>query len=188
MFGVKKYNDLELIQEIKKGNKAALSQLYNDNYNAARGHILKNSGTQDDVDDVLQDAVIVIWEKIKNGNLILEAKLSTFLFAIVRNQWLKKLNKAGKVDRMNDWQTEKLSETRNFQDMDLKKVKDMVMELGDACRQVLSMFYFEEMDMESIAKRLNYANSDTVKAKKYQCFKKLQENFLARYKKSDFLS
>jgi hypothetical protein len=31
------------------------------------------------------------------------------------------------------------------------------------------------MDTKNIAVVMNFANADTVKAKKYQCFKKLQE-------------
>ena len=60
---------------------------------SVRSYILKNSGNNDDIDDVLQDACIAIWEKINNNSLVLNSKLSTFVFAIAKNIWLKKLNK-----------------------------------------------------------------------------------------------
>jgi hypothetical protein len=41
--------------------------------------------------------------------------------------------------------------------------------------------------MDTIAKRLQFNNADTAKAKKYQCFKKLEEIVKRRYKMTDFL-
>src|SRR5688500_12714660 len=102
MWGKREWNDDTLVTEIRKGNKEALVHLYEGNYASIKSYILKNSGSTDDVEDVLQDAVIAVWQKVARPDFELTAKLSTFLFAIARNIWLKALNKAKRTELMED--------------------------------------------------------------------------------------
>ncbi len=188
MLGTKKLNDEQLIDAIKKGDRNALLQLYRDNYITVRNYIINNNGKHEDAEDILQDATIVIWEKIQKGNLILTAKLSTFVFAICKNLWLKKLNKLSKQVDIDVVNTENLSEKQeHFSKENLNIVVEMLGQLGDKCKDLLTYFYFDGLDMTKIANLLNYNNADTVKAKKHQCFKHLQELFVNQYNKTDFL-
>lgn len=181
-------NDEQLVSAIQRGDQNALLQLYRDNFMVVRNHILKNNGKMEDVEDILQDATIVVWEKIRNNALQLNAKLSTFVFAIAKNLWLKRLAKMGRQVQMNDMHTENLTDFSDSLDSrDLNIVKKMMELLGDKCQKILTLFYFDGLDMNSIADELEYSNADTAKAKKHQCFKQLQELFLSRYDKRDFL-
>jgi RNA polymerase sigma factor (sigma-70 family) len=54
-------------------------------------------------------------------------------------------------------------------------IGDAVRRLGEPCRTLLVLFYWEEASMEEIASRLGLANAETAKSKKYQCKKALQE-------------
>jgi RNA polymerase sigma factor (sigma-70 family) len=185
---IKRLNDEQLVIAIKHGDKDAMVQLYKDNYAAVRNYILKNNGNTDDAEDILQDAVIAVWEKIQQGSLELKAKLSTFVFAISKNLWLKRLGKLGRQVNMDGIKTENLSEkNEGMYEEDRKIVVSMMNLLGAKCREILSLFYFEGYDMTTIAEKLDYNNADTVKAKKHQCFKQLQEQFLKVYKKQDFI-
>ena len=185
---VVKLNDEQLVAAIKNGDKDAMVQLYKDNYLPVRNYVLKNNGNTDDAQDILQDATIVVWEKIQNGSLELKAKLSTFIFAISKNLWLKRLGKLGRQVQMDGIKTANMAEpSDDFHQQDRKLVVEMMDKLGAKCRDVLSLYYFEGLDMATIAERLEYNNADTVKAKKHQCFKQLQEKFLKVYKKQDFI-
>jgi RNA polymerase sigma factor (sigma-70 family) len=188
VLGTKRLNDEQLVAAIKRGEKDAMIQLYKDNYNPVRNYVLKNSGSADDAEDILQDATIVIWEKIQNDTLELKAKLSTFIFAISRNLWLKRLGKLGRQVQMDGMKSEILTESADdFHQQDRKIVVQMMENLGSKCKEILTLFYFEGHDMTTIAEKLDYNNADTVKAKKHQCFKQLQEQFLKVYKKQDFI-
>jgi DNA-directed RNA polymerase specialized sigma24 family protein len=46
--------------------------------------------------------------------------------------------------------------------------------LGEPCRKLLLLYYWEEQSMESIASLMGMANADTVKSRKYQCKKALE--------------
>lgn len=183
------FNDQQLVTAIQNGQKEAMIQLYKDNYPAIRSYILKNNGRLEDVDDILQDTCIVLWEKIKRNELELKAKIKTIAFAIAKNLWLKRLNKASRMQSISglNLDSEKMSvNTDNLKKIDLKIVGQLLDLLGEKCKAILSLFYYEGQDMQSIAEILSYNNADTVKAKKHQCFKQLQTQFLSRYKRSDF--
>ncbi len=188
MPGRKKLNDEQLIVAIRDGDRDAIVQLYKDNVMAISNYILKNNGNSDDAEDVLQDACVAVWEKIKNNNLELTAKLSTFIFAISRNLWLKRLNKMGKQSHLDDIHTENMAVKEDtFATENRKIVVQMMDRLGANCKELLMLFYFEGYDMATIAQKLNYNNADTAKAKKHQCFKQLQEHFLNTYNKQDLI-
>jgi DNA-binding NarL/FixJ family response regulator len=63
----------------------------------------------------------------------------------------------------------------------------IVQEMDETCRRLLAYFYFDGLNNKSIAEKLNFANTNTVKSKKYQCFKKLQATVLEQYQKEDFI-
>lgn len=184
----KKMNDEQLVAAIKNGSKQALAQLYKDSYMSIRGYILKNSGNSYDAEDIVQDAVIVIWEKIHHNQLELKAKLSTLVFAISRNLWLKRLNKLGKQTVMDGIISENLTVKDDaFATENRQIVMQMMENLGANCKDILTFFYFDALDMNTIAQKLNYNNADTAKAKKYQCFKQLQQLVLNTYHKKDLI-
>ena len=182
-------NDQQLVNAIKHGQQDAMIQIYKDNYPSVRAYVLKNNGRLEDVDDILQETCIVIWEKIKRDELELKAKIKTIAFAIARNLWLKRLNKNSRIQSIETTKTnsEKMSvNSDSMHALDLKIVGQLLDLLGDKCKAILSLFYYDGQDMQSIANILGYNNADTVKAKKHQCFKQLQTQFLSRYKRSDF--
>jgi RNA polymerase sigma factor (sigma-70 family) len=53
-------------------------------------------------------------------------------------------------------------------------VQKAIEQMGNPCRDLLLLFYWEERSMEEIAMKLGFANADTVKSKKYQCKKSLE--------------
>ncbi len=189
MFGRRAWTDEELVEEIRSGNKRALAYLYDENYASVRNHIMKNSGKPDDVDDILQDAVIAVWQKVNQPGFELTAKLNTFLFAVAKNLWLKQLSKSSRSELMEDHHEGiQTSEQKEMRQKDLQIVVQYMNKLGDTCRNLLHLFYFEELDMKEIAVQLNFNNADTAKAKKYQCFKKLEQLVKAHFNKSDFIN
>ena len=54
----------------------------------------------------------------------------------------------------------------------LKKLSSAAMEtLGDPCKTLLLLYYWEEKSQEEIAAQMGFANAATVKSKKYTCKK-----------------
>ena len=100
------YNtDEQLLQGFRENDDRAWSIVLNDIdlRKMIFSLVIKNSGNEEDAIDVLQDALIVLCEKVKLGTFELSSKLSTYLYGIARNIWYKKLRTSGKaLINMND--------------------------------------------------------------------------------------
>lgn len=188
MFGYKKFSDEKLIELIQLGDQQALVVMYKENYTMVRNFILRNNGDEDEVADVLQDSLIAVWQNVNKESFHLTVKLSTYLMSIVKNQWFKKLKKKSRFVVVDENVKEKLSGTTDISQskFDHAIIRQKVKDLDETCKKLLSYFYFDGLNNKAIAEKLGFANTDTVKSKKYQCFKKLQKEVLSEYNKEDF--
>ncbi|REE01273.1 RNA polymerase sigma factor [Marinoscillum furvescens] len=175
--------DREILDRIVKGDERALDYLYKKYYRMMTNIVLKNNGTEEEAKDVYQEALLAFWQKAASGKLVLTSKISTFLYSICLNQWRKELDRKSRLSREE-------VEKEDYQGYDEKErykiVIDCIGELGDTCRRILTYYYFDGLNMSDIAEKLNFANTDTAKTKKYKCKKKLDSLIKERYSTTDF--
>ena len=176
--------DQEVIDRIQKGDEKALDYLYTKNYKMMLNLILKNSGSETEAKDVFQDALIVFWQKVIRKELILTSKISTYLYSVCWNLWRKELDRKKRLSN-----EEKDGEVKmNLDSVEQAKIiRACVDSLGETCKRVLAYYYFDGLAMKEIAKKMNFANSDTAKTKKYKCKKELDKLVKSRYQASDFM-
>ena len=188
MFGIGFNSDNDIVNEIKRGNEKALVTLYKQNLNAIKKFVLNNSGTIDEAQDVMQETLIAVWQNVAKPEFLLNVKLSTYVFSIAKNQWYKQLKKKTRFKVVDVAITENIrADEAPMLMYDTKIVSDYVNKLDETCRRLLMYFYFDGLDMNTIAEQMGFANSDTVKSKKYQCFKKLETSVKEHFGKDDFI-
>jgi RNA polymerase sigma factor (sigma-70 family) len=172
--------DAKVLDLIRAGDEDALVMLYESSRRPIVDMILRNNGSADDAEDILQEAVIVLWERVRAGKFEYKAKLSTFVYATARNLWSGRLRKRGReVAGELDPDGEESPASSALEEMIGSEQSAMISaalgKIGEQCRKLLILFYWDEQSMEAIAAELGFANSDTVKAKKYQCKKALED-------------
>jgi RNA polymerase sigma factor (sigma-70 family) len=176
--------DSEILARISTGDETALDYLYKKYYGMMTRIVMTNNGTEDEAKDVYQDALLVFWQKATSGNLILTSKISTFIYSICLNLWRKELDRKSKFGTSE-------KEEEDFQDHEKKEkiriINECINELGETCKNILTYYYFEGLSMVDIAKKLNFANQDTAKTKKYKCKKRLDALVKSKYSVQDFL-
>ncbi len=176
--------DHEILERVSRGDENALDYLYKKYYKMMTRIVLNNSGTEDEAKDVFQDALLVFWQKAISGNLVLTSKISTYIYSICLNLWRKELDRKSR-------NSGEMVEGVTYQDVErqekIKIIHDCINELGEACRKILTYHYFDGLSMQDIAEKLNFANTDTAKTKKYKCKKKLDMMIKRNYTSSDFL-
>ena len=179
-----------ILRKIRARDRETLTSIYKEAYPMVEKYITNNSGTKADAQDVFQDSMYILIKKTANADFILTAKVSTFLFGISKNLWLKQIT-ANKID-LEDLkrETEPNHETEvhfmNEQDFDqLKKVQRMkkcLTALGEPCKTILEHFYFLKTTMKRIAEILHYTNANNAKNQKYKCFVRLKKMVLNEVK------
>ena len=177
-------DEKEVFERIKNGDEKALELIYKKYYRMMTKLVITNSGTEEEARDVYQDALVVFWQKARSGNLVMTAKISTYIYSICQNLWRKELDRKKRLSN---------EEKDSAQSMDLdapernRIVAQCLNQLGETCRKVLMYYYFDEMSMQEIAEKLGFANTDTAKTKKYKCKQKLDELVKSQYSERDFL-
>jgi RNA polymerase sigma factor (sigma-70 family) len=174
--------DLEIVELIKKGDERALEHLYRKNYRMMARLIMRNSGSEDDAKDVFQDALIILWEKVRLGKFELSSKLSTFLYSVCQNLWHKELNRK----QRHTSQEFDVAEHRDDDRQERIAIVDKCMkQLKPDCRQILMYYYFDQLPMSEIAEKMEFANADSAKTKKYKCKQELDRLIKSQYSASD---
>lgn len=176
--------DNEIIERIKVGDERSLDYLYQKYYSMMTRLVIRNSGTEDEAKDIYQDALVVFWLKVKNDQLVLTSKISTYIYSICQNLWRKELERKKRLSN-------ETADGNTSMDFDKKErieiVNKSVQAMGDTCRKVLSYYYFDNMSMSEIAEKLGFANADTAKTKKYKCKKELDKMIKSQYTAGDFM-
>ena len=176
--------DHEVLDRVSRGDEAALDYLYKKHYKMMTRIVLNNSGSEDEAKDVFQDALLVFWQKAVSGKLVLTSKISTYIYSICLNLWRKELDRKGRHSSEEVDQSVYQDYEKNER---IKIITDCINQLGDTCRRILTYHYFDGLSMTDIADKLNFANTDTAKTKKYKCKKKLDLMVKRNYSSHDVL-
>jgi RNA polymerase sigma factor (sigma-70 family) len=170
-------DDARILDRIRKGDEGALADLYRENRKPVRALVTRNSGSEDDADDMLQEALVTLWDRVATGRFRYSARLGTFIYATAQNMWLRRLARARR--EIPGIATDPPADDASpldlmIEDEESEIIRSALERLGEPCRKLLLLFYWEEESMESIAAQMGMANADTVKSRKYQCKKSLE--------------
>lgn len=180
-------HEASLLGRIRSGDREVLIELYKSHEQMVIKHVINHSGDRDDAQDLLQEALVVLWQNARKPDFELTVKPATYLMAVVKNLWLKQLSRKKRLkDESHIKSHHQQAEMATENNMDYSLVRKALDLLGDTCRNVLLMFYFDGFDMKTIAEANNFANPDVAKAKKHQCMKQLEVIIKKDYKPTDF--
>lgn len=176
--------DEEILKRLRHGEEAALQYLYKKHYRMMLRLVMRNSGTEEEARDVFQEALIILWQKVRSGDFVLTSKLSTYLYSVCQNLWRKELERKARLTRE---EKDDIVE-QNWEEKERQRLLRQCLEqLGDTCKQVLMMYYFDRMSMKDIAEQMGFASADVAKTKKYKCMQELEKIVRANFKKTDFI-
>nr|WKN39596.1 sigma-70 family RNA polymerase sigma factor [Tunicatimonas sp. TK19036] len=176
--------DSVILDRISRGDEKALDELYRKYYRMMTKAVIKNNGTEQEAKDIYQDALIVFWQKAVSNQLVLTSKISTYLYSICLNLWRKELDRKS---RLSHEKKDSIEYIDNESEERSKIIHQCIQQLGDTCQKILMFYYFDDMSLQDIAKKLGFANAETAKTKKYKCKKRLDSLVKANYSASDFL-
>ena len=177
--------DSEVILGILNNSETALKRLYVAYFPMVLQLIINNNGNEDDAKDIYQEAIIVLYNKVKAGDFELSSKLKTYIYSICRRLWLKRLTQlnryGGDVRDFEEFlpgsDVEEVDEERNEKDIQFKKMESALQQLGEPCKTIMEDFYIKNRSMQDICERFGYTNADNAKTQKYKCLQRLKKLF-----------
>jgi RNA polymerase sigma factor (sigma-70 family) len=169
-----------LYQSLKAGNMEVFKSYYNQYKLDFIQFGRKYSSDEEMILDAYHDSFIVLYENVISRKLVeLRSSLKTYLFSIGKFTIYNKLKKNQKVRfaeeldlKDDEFHLHPISFDQTEEKEEMMKYFD---QLGEACKSLLTLFYYKRYSIEAMVKALGYKNENTVKAYKSRCLKKLKE-------------
>lgn len=174
------HNDEEILRALKSNRNEALREVYKNVYPSIKSYILNNSGSEEESKDIFQEAMIVFYQKAVKDDFHLSAAIKTFVFAVAKNLWLKKLRDTKKTTALENYDNviaedpDGEGRSKAQEKVHLELVRHLNA-LGDPCKKLLVYYYYDKKSMDDISNLMGYSNSNSAKNQKYKCLQRLRK-------------
>lgn len=181
---MKSIDNKVIIQGIRNQDKKVLRDIYQVYFPVIKRYILDNHGSEQDAKDVFQEGIIIIYRKIKEGNLNLTSSFKSYMYSVCRFIWIKELSKnkenAEKMDTYLEYEgVPDITVDEYRKNEQYKLYQKHFKRLERDCQRLLQMF-LDKVPLKEIADNLGIDSHQYIKRKKYKC-----KEQLVRYIKSD---
>lgn len=188
-----RYTDREIVEMIRSGEHwaetRAVRYLLARNEDKILAYVMKNSGTREDGEEILHDSIVIVCGNIRSGTYELRpgVLLSTYLYQVGVNRWLKKLRGQQPFRSLDENSGE-----ANAQDLSSGTIEDALIALENQSifERIWEMLTNREQGIlldvanhtsyHDVARKYGLKNADNAKAHKYLISKKLK-NLLKKY-------
>jgi RNA polymerase sigma-70 factor (ECF subfamily) len=143
----------QLIQQCKKNDASAQSQIYKLYASKLFSLCLKYSNSYVDAEDTLQDAFITIFKKIEQYGH--QGSFEGWIKRITINTALQKYRKEGVFDLVNENQIEDVTVEIDDDDIAIDFLLKIIQELPDRYRLVFNLYALDGYSHNEIAEMLN---------------------------------
>ena len=180
-------NEKALLQGLARSDRKAIETIYRENYNMIQSLIINNSGSADDAKDIFQEAMIVLYEKVRSGSFELNCLIKTYVYSVSRRLWLKRLQQMNRyapaLESLQDTVPveDEIEENERINN-EFQAMEKAISSLGEPCKSLLEAYYLEKKNMQEISQSFGYTNADNAKNQKYKCLMRLKKIFFAQYK------
>ncbi len=185
---IRNFPDSELVDNLRTGKRMneSIKTLYRSHFDSLSWYVMNNSGSRQDAEDVFQEVVVSFIDLVKKDKFRGDSTVKTFLYSLNRHTWLNELKRRGralareeKFERGQD--RVELDSQHQIADREGKEeIARLVGELGETCRKILLLFYYENLSMKEILEATDYENEQVVRNKKYKCLKQLEQMIMEK--------
>jgi RNA polymerase sigma factor (sigma-70 family) len=174
-------SEKHIVELIKSNHDPTIQSVYLKNklpfFKIANGYKIPNEVAL----DIYQDSIVALIENVRKGKVDdLKSSINTYLLAIGKFMIFKYLKSKKHVD-LDSVKIENIegldafsveNESLNLRELMLKKAYES---LGEQCKKILNLFYFENKKLDDIQAILNYENKDVLKSQKSRCISHLKK-------------
>jgi RNA polymerase sigma factor (sigma-70 family) len=175
---LKPHKDQIYIEALLNNNSRILSELYTRFTPKIIAYVKKNSGNEEQANDLIQEVLVTIFHQAKDKGFILTCPFDAYFFLLCKRKWFNILKKKSYNEvtieddflSISDKQEEQAMETERYE-MQSNLFEEKFQELGAKCKELLKLS-FTVKSMEKVAEALNISYGYARK-KKSQCMSQL---------------
>jgi RNA polymerase sigma factor (sigma-70 family) len=164
------------VAALREDDTQAFKSLYQKAFPMIRNYVRKNSGTLQDAEDVFQEAMTVLLQKLADPGFVLTVEVSAYLFAVSRKIWLKRLRDQRQsrfVEIHSDHDVVEETPSGNTHPEGL--VNSLLQRVTDHCKHLLIAVFIKGEPIEKLMVRLGWKNKHTAANQKYKCLEQAKQ-------------
>lgn len=167
------------IEDFRADSNSAFGILYKKYFARTKKFVLNNKGRLEDAEDIFQDAVIILYEKLYEDDFQAYTCLGNYISGIAKNLWLKKLNNKNFFVDFHDGYYQNHKEEiqlaiENERDY-LNKLEDYIKVISTHCQNLITDIFFKHKNIDEIQKKYKYSTKHNAQNQKYKCVEQIKK-------------
>lgn len=172
-------SDTSLLDQLRNEQSSSYELLYKFYFPYIASYIKQNQGNKEDAEDIFQEAIIVLLHKVRQDDFVLSSSLKTYLYAIAKNLWLKRLrdNKLITIEdesALNRQSAETIVIEMYPEKTEEDKVESWLTKITINCQNILKAIFFYNESMDSLMSKMGWKNKHTAANQKYKCMEQIK--------------
>lgn len=172
---MKSFTDEDIILGLRKRDNQVIQFIYKNDFSRISALINNNNGSEDDSEDIFQEALIIIFKRLREEpDFELTSSFSTYLYSVARLIWLKKLRDSRKME-VTELKREmeeyiEFEEPPPVADKDLRLAvyqRNLKM-IPEDCQKILTLTA-QDIAAKDIAERLGFRSDTYVRKRRHFC-------------------
>lgn len=188
------YSDEAILEGLRQKKRSYIDYVYREYMMITRSIVVRKAGTSQDVEDVFQDAMLVLYQRAINPPVVLTCSLKTYFYSICRNIWMQRLDRKFRLLYQSDFEVHEEKSAYSTEEPDAKEVnlerRRMYLQhfrnLPADCQAILNLFY-TRVPFSQIADMMHLRSEKYAKQKKYLCKNMLRKRIMKDPKCQQFM-
>lgn len=175
------YSDEAILEGLRLRSDYIINFTYREFFPLVRILVSENGGSGEDAEDIFQDGIIILYNKISLNQLVLTSSFKTYMYSVCRNLWLQKLSKRKAIyDKLADVDEfidlpKDLFQEASIAEAELHRIIQIhFLSLPKDCQKVLRLF-IKNIPLREIAGIMGFKTENYAKTRKYLCKQDLKK-------------
>ncbi len=187
------FSDRAIVEGLKLNSDYIIKHVYQEFFPTIRYLIKKNTGNDEDAEDIFQESLIVILKNVQRDDFYLSSSFLTYLYSISRNLWMQKLKTKRRVgtnfedvEKFFNMPESASRETAEDEQMKYRIYREHFNAMDKDCQRILLMS-LQKFSSRDIADTMGYGSENYAKTKKYNCKERLKKAIMSDPRMKDYL-
>ena len=187
------YSDEAILEGLRLRSDYIINFIYKEFFPLIRFLVTENGGLEEDAEDIFQDGIIILYNKISLNQLSLTSSFKTYMYSVCRNLWLQKLNKRKAIfDKLTDVEgfidlPQDILLEASLEEAEMHRIIQIhFLSLPDDCQKVLKLF-LKNIPLREIAGIMGFKTENYAKTRKYLCKQELKKRIADDPRSQKFL-
>lgn len=167
------------IEDFKEDSNNAFGILYQKYFVYTKKFILNNKGNQEDAEDIFQDSLLILYEKLSVDNFEVYTCLGNYIVGISKNLWLKKLkNRNFYIEFPETYfieNQEEINAAIENEKFFWEKLNGYIQSISSHCQNLIHDIFIRNKTIEEIQDKYQYSSRHNAQNQKYKCVEQIRK-------------